>query len=339
MLDLLKTLSKLPGVASDEGAVREFLTARASELDAVAETDPLGNVLVFKKGRKTPNKKVMLCAHMDEVGLMITYIHDNGYLSFSSAGGIDPRVIIGKRVVIGRGRVPGVIAAKPSHLSSDKEKNAVPEIDEMLLDIGASNMRQAQALVNLGDTAYFDSEPRMLSEDMIKAKAIDDRIGCAVMLKLMEKLLPIDCYFAFTVQEEVGCRGAFAASFSLKPDTALVLEGTTAADFPSVEGGKRICSPKKGVVIPFMDGGTIYDRELYGVLTRLAEENNIPWQTKQYIAGGTDAQAIQRSRSGVRTAAMAVASRNIHTAASVASAGDMRDMLKLAELFLEEMSQ
>jgi len=339
MLKLLNELCTIPGVSSDEGAVRDFVIRCAEKAGAAAETDPLGNVLIFKRGKRKPDRKIMLCAHMDEVGLMITYIHDNGYLGLSPVGGIDPRVIIGKRVIIGQGRVPGVIGLKPPHLSGVDEKSSVPDISDMLLDIGAGSGEEAAERVSLGDTAYFDSMPIMLSGNMLKARAIDDRLGCAVMLELIESDLPIDCHFAFTVQEEVGCRGAFAAAFNLKPDIALILEGTTAADLPSVKDSKRICSPGKGVVIPFMDGGTVYDRELYDVLTSLAQSRDIPWQTKRYIAGGTDARVIQRSRGGVKTAALAVAVRNIHSPASIANTSDMQGMLELATLFLEEMSQ
>lgn len=337
MLDLLNKLCSMPGVSSDEGAVREYIIRRVERAGASAEIDSLGNVLAFKKGNKKADKKIMLCAHMDEVGLMITYIHDNGYLSFGAVGGIDPRVIIGKRVIIGEDKISGVIGLKPPHLSGGEEKSSVPDINDMLLDIGTGSGEEAEKMVSLGDTAYFDSMPFMLSGDMLKARAIDDRLGCAVMLKLMESDLPVDCHFAFTVQEEVGCHGAFAASFSVNPDIALILEGTTAADLPSVPDSKRICSPGKGVVIPFMDGGTVYDRELYIVLTSLADRQDIPWQTKRYIAGGTDAQIIQRSRTGVKVAALAAAVRNIHSPASIANTIDMQGMLELAKLFLEEM--
>lgn len=303
----------------------------------MAEIDPLGNVLVFKKGNKPPEKSIMLCAHMDEVGLMVTDIHESGYICFDCVGGIDPRVIMGKRVLVGKNSIPGVIGMVPPHLTSDMEKNAIPDISDMLMDIGAKTAAEAAKMVSLGDTAFFDSEPLNLDGGMLKARAIDDRIGCAVMLSLLERELPVDCYFAFTVQEEVGCRGAFTAAFSIKPDIALILEGTTAADLPGIKGNRQICSLGDGVVIPFMDGGTIYDRNLFQKLTGLAEKNGIPWQTKRYIAGGTDAQAVQRSRNGVMTVALAIAVRNIHSPSCIANTGDMQNMMELTELFLEEL--
>ena len=174
---------------------------------------------------------------------------------------------------------------------------------------------------------------------MLKAKAIDDRVGCAVMLSLLREELPMDVTFAFTAQEEVGTRGAFAAAFSVKPDIALVLETTTAADLPGVDDHRKVCAPGKGPVISYMDGATIYDRGLFRTLTRLAEGHSIPWQTKEYIAGGNDARTIQRSRAGVRVAAMSAAVRYLHAPASVANVEDMENMLRLTRLFLEEMAR
>ena len=173
----------------------------------------------------------------------------------------------------------------------------------------------------------------------LKAKAIDDRIGCAVMVELMKRELPMDCTFVFTVQEEVGTRGAFGAAFSVKPDIALVLEGTTAADLPFMPAHQRVCGPGKGPVVPYMDGGTVYDRGLFQLLRELAVKHNIPWQTKEYVSGGTDAGAIQRSREGVRVAAISAAVRYLHTPSSVASLADFDNILRLAELFIAAVAE
>ena len=173
---------------------------------------------------------------------------------------------------------------------------------------------------------------------MLKAKAIDDRVGCAVMLELLREKLPMDVTFAFTAQEEVGTRGAFGAAFSVAPETALVLETTTAADLPMVEAHRKVCAPGKGPVISYMDGGTIYDRGLFEDLRRLAEEHRIPWQTKEYIAGGNDARTIQRTKSGVRVAALSAAMRYLHAPASVGSLADFEDMLALTRLFVADQA-
>ena len=181
--------------------------------------------------------------------------------------------------------------------------------------------------------------PEELGSGLLKAKAIDDRVGCAVMLELLKEDLPLDVTFAFTAQEEVGTRGAFGAAFSVTPEIALVLETTTAADLPGVEDHWKVCAPGKGPVISYMDGGTIYDRGLFEALRDLAEDNGIPWQTKEYIAGGNDARTIQRTKTGVRVAAMSAAVRYLHAPASVGSISDFENMLRLTRLFLARTAE
>lgn len=338
MLDTVKTLCMLSGVSGAENEVRDYLLERVLPLADEIQTDAMGNLMVFKRGACRPKQKLMLCAHMDEVGIIITGIEDNGYLRFDFVGGVDRRVVLGKRVFIGKERIPGVIGVKAIHLVDKEEQKSVPKTESLYVDIGAVSAADAKKQVELGDRGVFEDSVIEFGDGFLKAKAIDDRFGCALMLKLLEEDLPCDTWFTFTVQEEVGCRGVHGAAFHLAPEVALVLEGTTAADLPMVEDNKKICCLGKGPVLTFMDKGTIYDPELRATLVRLAEENNIPWQTKQMIAGGTDASVVQRSREGVRTVIIAAAVRNIHSPASVASTEDMANALKLARLFLQEMA-
>lgn len=335
MLETLKTLCCLDGPSGYEDAVRDYIGKRVAPVADELFTDAVGNLYVFKKGRRAPEKKVMLAAHMDEVGVIVTGITDDGYLKFSFVGGVDRRVVLGKQVRFGA--VKGIIGLKAYHLVSDEEEKKVPKVSELYIDIGAADAEAAGRLVSPGDYGAFDSDALEFGDGMLKAKAIDDRVGCAAMIRLLESELPVDCWFVFTVQEEVGTRGAAVAAYRLEPELALVLEGTTAADLPNVEKSRQICSAGGGVVVPFMDGGTIYDRELYDRLTRLAEERKIPWQTKQYISGGTDASAIQRSRGGVQTAGLAVPVRYIHAPASAAAAADIQALFDLAAAFLESL--
>ncbi len=192
-------------------------------------------------------------------------------------------------------------------------------------------------LVSLGDPCAFDVHIVEFGGGCLRAKAIDDRVGCAVMLALIEGGLPVDCHFAFTVQEEVGCRGSAAAAFRVRPEIGLVLEGTTAADLPSQKGNERVCAPGKGPVLPFMDGGSIYDRGLWKELTALAEEKGIPWQTKTWISGGTDASSIQKTAAGARVAAISAAVRYIHSPSCVGNTEDFENMLRLARAYLETL--
>ena len=339
LLENLKALCALDGVSGDEDRVRDFIRRQAEPWAETVRTDALGNLIVHKRGRKPAGNKLLLCAHMDEVGLIVTRATEDGFLRFDFVGGVDRRVALGKPVVLGPNKIPGVIGMKAIHMLSAEERKKVPKTEALYLDIGAADKEEALSKVPLGTYGAFVGEPEELGDGLLKAKAIDDRVGCAILLELLKEELPLDVTFAFTAQEEVGTRGAFGAAFSVTPEVALVLETTTAADLPGVEGARRVCAPGRGPVISYMDGGTIYDRSLFETLRRLAEERQIPWQVKEYIAGGNDARTIQRSKAGVRVAALSAAVRYLHAPASVGSLSDFEDMLKLTRAFLEHASQ
>ncbi|MDR2664654.1 MAG: M42 family peptidase [Oscillospiraceae bacterium] len=336
MLDTLKTLCGASGVSGDEGEVRDEIRRRAGALADGISQDALGNLIVTKRGARRAASKLMLCAHMDEVGVIVTHITDDGFLKFAFSGGVDRRVALGKRVFFGKRRVPGIVGVKPYHMLDGAERGKVPQLGSLCIDIGARSRGEAEKLVSLGDTGAFDARVFEFGDGYIKAKAIDDRFGCAVMLKLLEDT-PVDCTFVFTVQEEVGARGAATAAFAVQPEIALVLEATTAADLPGVPEGGRVCSLGGGAVCPFMDGGAIYDRELWALIKGIALRGGIPWQTKTYVSGGTDAQAVSRAGRGARVAALAAPVRNLHSPACVAKISDMEAVLTLARAFLEEM--
>lgn len=339
MLEELKTLCRLSGVSSREDQVRDYIRTQAQPWAESIRTDALGNLIVTKRGTKSASGYLMLAAHMDEVGLMVDRIHEDGTLGFQFVGGVNRQVVIGKKIYLGENRIPAVVGMKPIHLTTAKERKEVPKTDKLYLDIGCTSKEEAEALASLGDVGVFSDDVTEFGRGLLKAKAIDDRVGCAVLLDLLRQELPMDVTFVFTVQEEVGTRGAFGAAFSVKPKIALVVEGTTAADLPGLEGGERVCSVGKGPVIPYMDGGTIYDRELFLLLRRLAEEQQIPWQTKEYLSGGTDGRAIQRSRSGVRVAGLAAAVRYLHAPSSVASVSDYEAMIQLARRFIDAVAR
>lgn len=339
MLEELKTLCRLSGVSSREDQVRDYIRTQAQPWADEIRIDALGNLIVTKRGAKSAPGYLMLAAHMDEVGLMVDRIHEDGTLGFQFVGGVNRQVVIGKKIYLGENRVPAVVGMKPIHLTTAKERKEVPKTDKLYLDIGCTSKEDAEALISLGDVGVFSDDIVEFGRGLLKAKAIDDRVGCAVLLDLLRQELPMDVTFVFTVQEEVGTRGAFGAAFSVKPKVALVVEGTTAADLPGLEGGERVCSVGKGPVLPYMDGGTIYDRELFLILRRLAEEHQIPWQTKEYLSGGTDGRAIQRSRSGVRVAGLAAAVRYLHAPSSVASVSDYEAMIQLARLFIDAVAR
>lgn len=338
LIDTIKELCLLDGPSGCEDQVRAYIKEKAAPYANEVRVDALGNVIAFKKGKKSTSNKLMLAAHMDEVGMMIQSIASNGDLQFSCVGGIDRRVLLGKPVTVGEKKIPGVIGLKPIHLTTPEERKGIPKVKELTIDIGAKNREEAEALVSPGDYVSFVSDVVEYGNGFMKAKALDDRVGCAVMLELLKEELPMDCTFAFTVQEEIGCKGAMGAAFSVTPEIALILETTTATDLAGVKGFKQVCCLGQGPVIPFMDGGSVADRGLYELIRTLAEQNNIPWQTKHMIAGGNDARAIQRSKEGVRTVVMSAAVRYLHAPSSVACVRDFEDIHKLARLFIQAVA-
>lgn len=333
---MLKTLCLINGTSGREDAVRNFVLAQLPE-DASYQVDALGNLIVEKKGAERPKNKVALFAHMDEVGFIVTYITDDGFLKFAPVGGVDPRTIFGKSVTVGAKELPGVVGGKAVHQLSKTEKDRVPEIEDMCIDIGARTKAEAQALVQLGDVAYFRSDYVEFGDGFIKAKAIDDRAGVQMLLDMVNDDLPYDMTFCFTVQEEIGTRGAAAVTFTVHPDYALVIESTTAADLPDISGHKQVCKVGNGAVVSFMDRGTVYDKDLYALARSLADEKNIPCQTKTMIAGGNDAAAIHKTAGGVRTLAVSVPCRYIHSGACVAKKTDMESVAALTRALAEKL--
>lgn len=328
MTELLKELCLLDGISGDEGRVREYIIDEIKDFCEYS-VDNLGNIIAFKKGKKTPPKRLMVTAHMDEVGLIVTGINDDGSLNVSAVGGIEPAAILGKKVRVGDKRISGVVGSAAVHNISKEEREKSPELSALSVDIGAADKSRACEYVKPGDSIAFDSDFVKLGENKVKAKAIDDRFGCAVMIKLIQSEIEYDTYFAFLVQEEVGLRGAKAASYSINPDVAVVIEATTASDIPGAEGDKKVCIQGNGPVVSFMDRTTIYSKELYKLAFDIANEKAIPCQTKMMIAGGNDAGAIHTARGGVKTIAVSLPCRYIHSPSSVA---DMRDIKGSFEL-------
>ena len=336
MLEELKAICTLDGASGDEGRVREYIKSRITADEVI--TDNLGNLLVFKRGRKTPKNKIMIAAHMDEVGFMVTDITEEGFLRFGAVGGVDPRVVLGRAVRF-EGGAFGVIGTKATHQQSAEERKKAPDFDDMYIDIGAADKKTAERLVQRGDYACFDAELFAFGDGFVKGKAIDDRAGCQIMIDMINSELEYDAWFAFTVQEEVGTRGAKAAAFTLAPDIALVLETTTACDFAGVGGDKRVCELGKGCVVSYMDRATVYDRELYRLAFDTARANAIPVQTKTLVAGGNDSGAIHTSVGGVRTCALSVPCRYLHSPACVIKESDYSAVKSLAAVMLSAVAE
>lgn len=335
MLEMLKELCLLDGTSGREEKVREYII---SKIDGKCEysVDPMGNVLAHVKGKNSAKNKVMLSAHMDEVGFIVTYICDNGFLKFNSVGGVDSKVVNGRLITVGEEKIKGIIGSKATHLCDGDEGHKVNELSKMYIDIGASSKEEAEKYVEIGDAVYFVSDFVEFGSSKIKAKAIDDRFGCAIMLKMIEEGIDYDADFAFLVQEEVGLRGAGPAAFTLRPDYAIVLEATTASDVAFVSAEDSVCVQGKGAVVSFMDRSTLYNRDLFKGAFRLAKEKGISIQPKTTVAGGNDAGAIHKSCGGVYTLTVSLPCRYIHSGTSVADKRDMSACFDLAKALLEE---
>ena len=331
---MLKDLCLLNGTSGREEAVRNYIIEKIKD-KCEYSVDALGSVIAFKKGRKAPDKKVLVAAHTDEVGFIVTDITDDGYLRFAPVGGIDAAVVLGRRVDING--IKGVVGAKAVHLLSDDEKKNEPAFDKLAIDIGAADKAEAEKAVSLGDCAYFASDYCEFGDGFIKSKALDDRIGCMLMIELINSDLEYDTYFCFNVQEEVGLRGSGCSAYAVKPDVAVILESTTAADIDGVTGGDKCCVLGKGPVVSFMDGRTIYDKQIFDLAFEVAKENNIKIQTKTKIAGGNDAGTIQKSGAGCRVAAVSLPCRYIHSGSSVVKIGDIEEPRRFLPLFLSKL--
>ena len=328
MLQRIERYSRLHGVSGDEGLVRDAILEEIKGYCSY-EIDALGNLICFKKGMITPDKRLMLCAHMDEVGLIVTHVTEEGFLKFTTVGGIDRRVLLGRAVDLYRTGTVGVIGTKAVHQQTEKERETAVPVEEMYLDIGASSRAEALSVVMPGDRAVFCTEFEEFGDGFLKGKALDDRIGCAILVEMIRCKLKFDTWFVFSIQEEVGLRGARAAAYTVHPDYALVVETTTAADLSGVPEPKQVCALGKGAVVGFMDRGTIYDRELYAKAYQLAVEKKITAQAKTMVAGGNDAGAIQTSRGGVRTLAVSVPCRYLHSGVCTVKKDDISAVARL----------
>ena len=337
MIDTLKELCLLDGTSGDETTVADHIIGKIKD-HCDYKIDNLGNIICFKKGKHTPKKRIMLDAHMDEVGFIVTYINADGTLCFDVVGGVNTTVAIGRQVKVGKNGISGVVGSTAVHNLTKEQKDKAPEYDGMYIDIGAHDREEAMQYVSLGDCVYFDSEFTEFGVN-IKSKAIDDRAGCAMMIELLHEELEYDTYFVFNVQEEIGLRGSGASAFSVAPDFAIVLEATTAADIDGVGGAKRVCCLGDGPVISFMDRRTIYDKELYALAMDTAKELSLCCQTKTKIAGGNDAGAIHISGSGVRTIAVSLPCRYLHSASCVIAERDLEPSYQLVKRLAERICE
>ncbi|MGZ4123534.1 MAG: M42 family metallopeptidase, partial [Tumebacillaceae bacterium] len=283
--------------------------------------------------------KVMLCAHMDEVSLMISHIDANGLLQFRHIGGIDDRILISKPVLIGDNKIPGVIGAKPIHHQHAGERSQPIPLEKLRIDIGASTREEALRYVRPGDVAIFATTYEEIGYRTAKSKSFDDRVGCAIMVETLKKSFEIPVTYVFAVQEEIGLRGATVAAYRVQPDISLVLEGTIASDLPGTPEHTLATELGKGPALSVIDGGTVYDRSFLQHLMQVADENAIPYQVRRTTAGGNDTGKIHISREGVLSSAISVPTRYIHAPSQLINLDDYENSIALVEAFLRSVEQ
>lgn len=338
-ITLLQSLSDAFGVSGFEDEVRDTVQGLIKPYIDQSKVDALGNVIATRKGKS--RFKLMLDAHMDEIGLMISFVDQNGYLRFTAIGGWDERILPSHAVTIltraGK-KISGVIGTAPPHILKKEEREKPIKLEDMFIDVGATTEDQVKELgIRVGDPATIHYSLQTLSDNYVLGKAMDDRAGCAVMIKTLESLkdqeldLTLVCNFA--VGEETGLRGARTAAYQIEPDLALALEGTIGADMPGIKLEQRPVTLGKGPAITVADRTIIVNRKLVEALEKVAEENRIPYQHKMPLFGGTDAGAIHLSRAGVMAGVVSVPCRYIHSPHSTMRLDDFENTVRLATEF------
>ena len=344
--NLLGRLSDAFGPSGREAAVRSLIKAEVEALVDRLEVDAMGNLITFKAGTgPEPRLKVMLSAHMDEVGFMITDVDKGGMLKFATVGGIDSRLLLAKRVLVSGDRVPGVITGPVPHLQTAESARRVLEVDDLGIDIGAGDEKAANGKVKPGDYGVFATKFLVLSEDpawpTVRGKAFDDRAGCAALVGLLAERYPVDLYGVFTVQEEVGLRGARVAAYRVEPDAAIALEGTICDDLPQPpdEDASQVTRLGDGPALSLMDHALVSHPGLLRLLQDTAEAEGIRIQYKAPMLGSTDSGAIHLTRAGVPAITAAIPCRYIHGPAAILNLNDLENTVRLVGAVLRRIEQ
>lgn len=335
---LLKQLTEASGVSGNEKEVRDLIISEIKDFVDTLKIDRIGNIIAYKKG-KDINKRLMVTAHMDEVGLIIKEIDSMGLLRFTTVGGIDKRILVSKPVLVGKDNVMGVIGAKPIHLQKREEWKRALTLDELYIDIGVKSKEEAERLVSIGDYVSFASDYVEFGEELVKAKALDNRVGCSLLINLIKEVKDVSFYAVFTVMEEIGLVGAGPATYEVDPDISVVLEGTLCYDMPKLDTHLIPTYLNKGPAISLIDRTTVFDHEFRKKITSIAEKNNIPYQYRKTSMGGNDSGKIHTTKEGSITTTISVPCRYIHSPASVMSKKDYNNTYKLIKAIISEFER
>jgi len=325
-INLLERLSNAVAVSGDEGEVRAIVLEQVKPLADEVKVDALGNMLATRKAKADGALRVMLAAHMDEIGFMLVDEEEDGLYRFATVGGIDVRQLAGKPVWVGKQHAPGIIGARPIHLTTREERAHSIPLDQLRIDLGPSGKAK------VGDRATFATRFRQIGPSLV-GKALDDRLGVATLIELLKHAPEnVELCLAFTVQEEVGLRGARVAGYAFNPDVAIAVDSTPAADLPVWDGsenGKFNCRLGAGPAVYVADGATLSDPRLVRHLAQTGDELGIPYQFRQPGGGGTDAGAIHKTRAGVPGISVSVPGRYAHSAVLVSRMEDWQNTVNL----------
>ena len=338
-ISLLKEICETPGAPGYEHPIRKLILQETLNLGDNVSVDNMGNVTVFKKG--ISNKKVMVAAHMDEIGFMVTHIDDNGFIRFTTLGGFDPKTLTAQRVIVhGVSDIIGVMGSKPIHLMSPEEREKPPKISDFFIDTGMK-VADVKATVQIGNTI---TRERQLIEmgDCVNCKSLDNRISVYILIETLKRLsdIPYDLYAVFTVQEEVGIRGAQVATLGIKPDFGFGLDTTIAFDVPGSKEHEQVTKLGKGAGIKIMDSSVICDSRMVKYMKTIADKHTISWQAEILTGGGTDTSGIQRmTAGGAITGAVSIPTRHIHQVIEMVNKQDVEDSINLLTHCIEELDQ
>ncbi len=334
-LKLLERLCNAVAVSGEEGEVRAIILEELKNHADEIKVDALGNVLVTKKGSGRKRPRVMLAAHMDEIGFMLTAEDGEGIYRFETVGGIDPRQMVGKQIQVGKEHMPGVIGARPIHLTTADERRKKIPLDNLRIDLGPGGKAK------IGDRATFATNFRRVGPSIF-AKALDDRLGVTTLIELVRNAPPnIDLLAAFTVQEEVGLRGAKVAAYAFDPDMAIAIDSTPANDLPTWDGEENTAYNTKldhGPAIYVADGATLADPRLIRLLTETGDAAKIPYQIRQPGGGGTDAGSIHKQRAGIPSVSVSIPGRYAHSAIGLVRLNDWKNTLALLDAALRRIT-
>lgn len=336
---LLKEICEVPGTSGFEQPIRAVVLRELKKLPVDVSVDNMGNVIAVKKGRS--NKKVMVAAHMDEIGFIVSYIDDEGFVRFNTLGGFDPKTLTAQRVIIhGRKDVIGVMGSKPIHVMSPEERLKVPKTTDYFIDLGMPKS-EVEKLVAIGDPITRNRELIEMGE-CVNCKSLDNRVSVYILLETLKQLgdVPYDVYGVFTVQEEVGLRGALVASHHISPDFGFGLDTTIAYDVPGARPEEKITELGKGVAIKIMDTSSIADYRMVRYMKEVATNHNIKWQPEVLTGGGTDTAGMQHmSKQGVIAGAVSIPTRHIHQVIEMAHKNDIVGGVALLKNCLQDLDK